>query len=126
MAQFAALLFAFISAAACLFQVALIFGAPWGELTLGGRWRGPLPLRARILAGVSLALLLAFAVIITARAGLAFQNVQAFAPTWSWVVVGYFVLGSVANAVTPSPRERAIWLPVVLGMLLLSVIVALS
>jgi len=126
MAQFAALLFAFISAAACLFQVALIFGAPWGELTLGGRWRGPLPLRARILAGVSLALLLAFAVIITARAGLAFQNVQAFALTWSWVVVGYFVLGSVANAVTPSPRERAIWLPVVLGMLLLSVIVALS
>jgi len=126
MAQFAALLFVFISAAACLFQVALILGAPWGELTLGGRWRGPLPLRARILAGVSLALLLAFAVIITARAGLAFQNVQAFALTWSWVVVGYFVLGSVANAVTPSPRERAIWLPVVLGMLLLSIIVALS
>ena len=126
MVQVAALLFALICIAVCLFQVALIFGAPWGELTLGGRWPGPLPMLGRILAGASIALLLTFAAIIVSRAGLAFQSLQAFAPSLSWVVVGYCALGSVANAATPSRRERAIWLPSVLCMLFLSTLVALS
>ena len=126
MIHFAALLFALMCIVISLFQAALIFGAPWGELTLGGRWPGQLPIFGRVLAGASLVLVLVFAGIIVSRAGLASQSLPVFPPNWSWVVVGYFALGSVANAATPSRRERAIWLPTVLFMLVLSTLVALS
>ena len=126
MAQAAALLFVFVSVLVVAFQVALVLGAPWGEFTLGGRWRNSLPLHARFIAVVSAALLGAFAMVITARAGLAFVPLQSWAPTLSWVVVGYCALGTLANMVTPSRRERAVWLPVVLCMLVLSIFVATS
>ena len=126
MAQAAALLFVFVSVLVVAFQVALVLGAPWGEFTLGGRWRNSLPLHARFIAVVSAALLGAFAIVITARSGLAFVPLQSWAPTLSWVVVGYCALGTLANMVTPSRRERAVWLPVVLCMLVLSIFVAAS
>ena len=126
MAQTAALLFVLLSFLVGAFQVALILGAPWGKFTLGGRWRNSLPPHARVIAGVSAALVGALAVVITARAGLAFAPLQSWAPTLSWVVVGYCALGTLANAVTPSRRERAVWLPVVLCMLVLSILVAMS
>ena len=126
MTQAAAILFVFVSALVGAFQVALVLGAPWGEFTMGGRWRNSLPLHARFIAVVSAALVGAFAIIITARAGLAFVPLQSWAPTLSWIVVGYCALGTLANAVTPSRRERAVWLPVVLCMLVLSFFVATS
>ncbi len=102
----AALLFSFISLAVCGFQLAMVLGAPWGELTLGGRWKGSLPAIGRVFALLSLALLVFFSLVILVRAG---------------------VLNSgSANLVTPSRRERALWLPVVLAMLLLSTVVAAS
>ena len=126
MAQTAALLFVLLSLLVGAFQVALILGAPWGEFTMGGRWRNSLPSHARFIAVVSAALVGAMAVVITARAGLAYVPLQSWAPTLSWVVVGYCALGTLANAVTPSRRERAAWLPVILCMLVLSILVATS
>jgi hypothetical protein len=46
--------------------------------------------------------------------------------TLVWGVVAYCVLGVLANALTPSRWERIIWLPVVSGMLLCSILVALG
>lgn len=126
MAQIAALLFVVLSLAVCAFQVALVLGAPWGELTLGGKWRGALPPGARLIAIVSAVVVAAFAAVIAARVDLAFAPLRPWAPALAWVVVAYCALGVVANAATPSRRERALWLPVVLGMLILSALVALS
>lgn len=44
----------------------------------------------------------------------------------TWLVVAYGALGCIANAVTPSKRERNIWLPVGVSMLALSLVFALS
>uniref|UniRef100_A0A7C4QVV6 Integral membrane protein n=1 Tax=Schlesneria paludicola TaxID=360056 RepID=A0A7C4QVV6_9PLAN len=126
MAQTAALLFALISAGVGAFQMALTLGAPLGEFTLGGRWRGRLPLRVRLIPMVSVLLLGIFSAVILARAGLGLPAVQEHSRPLAWVVVGYFVLGCIANAITPSKRERMLWLPVVLVMLLLSLTVASS
>ena len=52
------------------FQVALVLGAPWGALTLGGRYPGTLPPSARVIAALSATLLVAFIVIMRMRAGL--------------------------------------------------------
>ena len=126
MVQIAALFFVLITAVVCAFQLALIFGAPFGEFTLGGRWRGRLPLLGRVLAGASLIVLIAFAIVIGSRAGLAFSGLQRVAPVLAWGVVAYCAVGTIANAFTRSRRERMIWLPVVLSMLISSAVVAAS
>ena len=54
MSKYAAFLFTLISTGVGVFQVALVLGAPWGEFTLGGRWRGSLPGVVRLLPLLSL------------------------------------------------------------------------
>ena len=49
------------------FQVALVFGAPWGAYTQGGGTEGALDTSGRVLAAVSCAILLAMAAAILAR-----------------------------------------------------------
>lgn len=120
----AAIAFVVLATLAALFQLALVAGAPWGEVTLGGRYKGALPPRMRAAPLVSAVVLLAFAAVVLARAELAFGS-HGGASRLIWVVVAYCVLGSLMNFVTPSKRERALWLPVVAAMLACSLVVAL-
>ena len=99
MAQTAALLFALVSAGVGAFQVALTLGAPFGEFTLGGRWRGSLPPRVRLIPIVSILLLGTFSAVILARAGLGPPVIQEYSGQLAWVVVGYCVLGCVFRAI---------------------------
>lgn len=90
------------------FHVALIAGAPWGYLTQGGQHRGRLPLRNRVAAGVSIALLLCMGAAIASTAGLAPS-----APAWiGWATVGVQALSTLANWATPSAPERRLWGPI--------------
>ena len=122
----AAIVFAALAGFIVLFQVALTLGAPWAEFTLGGKHRGPLPKPLRVVPAVSAVLLLGFAAVVLSRAGVAFVSLSGAASWLVWVVVVYFALGSVLNAITPSRRERLLWLPVVLAGLVTSLVVALS
>jgi len=108
------------------FQLALVMGKPWGEWTLGGRFRGRLPPWARGVAGCSALLLAGFAAVVAARVGFGLSGLQASSGWLMWVVVAYCAIGTVLNAITPSARERRLWLPVVAIMLVSSVLVALS
>jgi hypothetical protein len=108
------------------FQVLLVLGRPWGEWTLGGRFRGRLPPLARGVAGCSALLLAGFAVVAAARAELAFPGLRVASGWLIWVVVAYCAVGTVMNGITPSVRERRLWLPVVAVMLITSVLVAVS
>jgi hypothetical protein len=123
MSDVAAILFAALAAVAVAFQLALACGAPWGEFTLGGKYRGRLPQRARMIPVVSAAFLAGFVLVVLARAGLAFANIRAASHGLIWLVIGYCVLGAVANAITPSRRERLLWLPVLVLMLVSSTVV---
>ena len=60
------------------FQIALVMGAPWGELTLGGKWRGRLPSSARLFPLLSIAILVFFVALVLARSGLAVANLSEF------------------------------------------------
>ena len=118
---FSANVFSVLTAAVAAFQLALVGGAPWGALTQGGRFVGALPSSARAIAAFSALLLLAFIGIVRAHA----SAVQAPRfPRAIWVVVAYCALGILANAITPSVRERALWLPVVIVMFATSLHVA--
>lgn len=124
MAVYAALLFVLACTAVAGFQAALVLGMPWGELTCGGRWPGRLPLRVRVVPLLSILLLGLSSLVILARVRWALPELHAESHVGAWIVVGYCVLGCVANALTPSGRERRLWLPVVSCMLVASLIVA--
>jgi len=121
----AAGIFVVLSVVAIAFQVALLFGAPWGHLTLGGKYTGALPPRVRPVAAISAALLGAFALIVLARARLAFHELHDVARTAVWFPIAYLVLGSILNTITPSKAERRLWLPIILLLLVSSLVVAL-
>jgi hypothetical protein len=108
------------------FQVCLAVGMPWGQLSGGGRFVGRLPGYMRGVAVISMALLLALAVIVSVRAGVLWPSWQPLSRVLIWGVVAYCGLGVVANALTPSRWERTLWLPVVSAMLACSIVVATS
>lgn len=78
----------------------------------------------RAVAIFSGVLLTGFALIVETRAGLLFPQFYEPSKILIWVVVAYCALGAAMNAITPSKWERIVWLPVVLGMLVCSLIVA--
>jgi hypothetical protein len=110
----AARLFVALAVVVIAFQLALVAGVPWGQLTMGGAYAGVLPARMRFVAAVSALLMLAFSAIVATRAGLVLPARHPLSRKLVWGVVAYMVVGIVANAATPSYWERVIWLPVVL------------
>ncbi|WP_448529730.1 hypothetical protein [Raineya sp.] len=109
-----------------LFQVALLLGMPWGEYTLGGKYPGKLPIQGRFLVVFQIAVLLIFWFLVLAKSGIAFETYQVIGKSGIWVVVVFFVLGSVANFITKSKKERMVMFPTNVVMLICSLIVAVS
>lgn len=105
-----------------LFHIAAILGARVGPWTQGGVHPGALPLPNRVFAAVSAALMIWLALAILSQAG----HGPGW-PRWSgWVAVGVCVLAVVANLATPSRRERQVWGPVTLVLLVCALVVMLG
>ncbi|MCK0148772.1 hypothetical protein MWU54_01955 [Marivita sp. S6314] len=102
------------------FQVALIAGAPLGRYTQGGQHAGALPTSGRIIAAVSIPILLFMGLAILSKAG--FPGLGW--PVWTgWVALGVQGLSAVANWITPSKPERAVWGPVTLVLFAMALVV---
>ena len=121
-----AVIFSALCVLAGLFQFALVLGAPWGEYTMGGRFPGKLPPKMRLAALFQIVILFMIALIVLIRSGVVVNQFYDVSKTAIWFVVFFFVTGSILNILTPSKRERAIWGPVNILLLILSVLVALS
>lgn len=103
MEKTAALLFTLASTVVGAFQIALALGAPWGEFTLGGRWRGRLPTRVRFVPLLSVLLLIGFSAVILARSGFEVPLVQQHSQSLAWVVnAGVKLTPIVEVKLTPS------------------------
>ena len=113
MTQTLALLYAAMIALVICFQIALIFGAPWGRLTQGGQHDGPLPRSGRIAAAASIVLLAVMGAGILSNVG--------YWPNWprwvGWISVAVGVASCIANWITPSVPERRLWGPITTVML---------
>lgn len=110
-----------------LFQLALVFGAPMGEYTLGGQNPGKLPRNLRIASAVSMMVNLAIAGHYLAQTGslttLLPRDLNQIA---NWALVGFNILGLIMNSISRSKKERQMWVPVLLLTVACSVIVALG
>ncbi len=90
------------------FQVALAFGAPWGEHAYGGRATttdGRLSPGYRVMSAVAVPILLFAAWIVLARADLV-SGGDDWVNVAIWFVFGYLVLNTVANFASSSKVER--------------------
>lgn len=101
------------------FQIALILGAPWGRLTQGGQVDGSLPASGRVIAAISIFILLGLALAVLSADG-RWPNW----PAWTgWVALGVNTVVTVLNWITRSAPERRLWAPITTVMLILVVAV---
>ena len=121
----AAIVFTTTAIGAAAFQLSLALGASWGEYAMGGRFPGRFPAGMRVAALIQALILLLLAAIVLSGAGLAFVQWSSVASRLVWGVIGFAGISFVLNAITPSARERRIWLPVAGLMLISSTIVGL-
>lgn len=104
----AAAVFALVAAFPLLVQIALALGAPWGHVTLGGRWPGRLPPGIRLAALAQAAILACQAIVALDHAGLLALGLPAGA---IWIVAAISCVAAVLNTITPSRTERRLWAP---------------
>jgi hypothetical protein len=126
MTNVAAAAFGIVVGVVALFQIALVTGAPWGHLTMGGQNVGRLPPRLRLAVAFQAFMLLGLAAVVLARVGLAFPGLTGPSRGLVWVAVIVSGVSLAANLVTKSKWERRIWAPAALIMLVSSLLVALK
>lgn len=122
----AAIVFSLLSAMAIILQFGLAIGMPWGEYSMGGRFPGKYPPAMRVSCIFQILLLAFIALIVLAKAELVLPGMYGFSRTAIWFVTGFSVLSVVLNSITPSRKERRLWLPTAVVLLIASLIVALG
>ena len=126
MIELAAWSFALLTCVVAVFQWCLTLGAPWGHLTMGGKFEGALPNGLRVAAMVQSFILLGLATLVLSRSGVAFPTLADYSGQGAWIAVAVSAVALVLNSITPSRRERLLWAPVTLLMTLCALKVAIS
>ena len=121
----AAIVFAVVTSAVVMFQVALVAGAPWGEMALAGKYPGVLPPHIRIVEVIQIMLLDAMMVVVLCRAGLILPDFRPLTDELIWVAAAISSVSFILNTITPSRKERMLWSPAALLMAITSLTVAL-
>ena len=125
METISATIFTIFTSIVIIFQGCLAAGVPWGEASMGGKYPGKYPPRMRVVAVINLLILSFIVAVVLSEAGLMFPQIKPIAKIGIWVIVVYFIIGTIMNTITPSKIER-IWAPVALIQLITSFIVAIS
>lgn len=123
MSQTFAIVYGVLACLPIAVQLALASGAPWGSLTLGGKWPDRLPRSIRVVAAVQALLLLGMALAVLSKGG----AIGLALPNWSYyAAMGLTVFTLISNSITPSKPERKLWVPVIAGMLIAGFLVGQS
>jgi membrane-associated HD superfamily phosphohydrolase len=108
-----------------IFQICLAAGLPWGAASMGGKFPGKYPTKMRLVAIINIVILSLIAIIVLSRAGLILPKLLPFSKMTIWVVVLFYIAGTIMNTITPSKIER-VWAPIALMQLVTSIMIALS
>mgnify|MGYP003565617209 CR=1 FL=1 len=80
----------------------------------------------RIVAVLNAGVLAIIGIVALAHAKLMFPGWYSFSKAAIWFVVGFSIIAVTLNSITKSVWERRIWLPVALGMLITSLVLAIG
>ena len=120
----AAFSFSTFTAVVILFQLALSLGAPWGEMAMGGKFPGRYPISLRIAALFQAILLIIATLIVLTKAGVIYKPLHELSISAIWYVFALCVVTAILNIITPSKKERTLWAPVAIILVICSYIVA--
>ena len=126
MVAIAVLIFSMLIIIIVFFQIGLTMGMPWGEYAMGGYFPGRFPWTLRLLAIFQGLLLIIFAIIVLDKTSLfrfGFFSIPSIA---IWFVVAFSLLTAVLNFIDKSKKERMVWFPTSILLLITSLIVALD
>lgn len=126
MILFAASVYAVLMAFVIVFQLCLTAGLPWGAASMGGKYRGKYPTKMRIVSFINAFVLVFLVLIVLAKAGFILTQFQPVSNIAIWFVVAFSVLGTIANAMTPSRIEKIIWTPVTFIQFIAGLSIALN
>lgn len=94
-----------------VFQIALAAGAPLGAFAWGGQHQGSLPGRLRVASSISVLICLLIAAIMLDRAEVVEWLPRGVSAIAAWMIFAYFILATIMNLVSRSPKERAVMSP---------------
>lgn len=89
-----------------VFQTKIATGAPYGHVSYGGVHKGVLPRNYRILSAAFVAVYLFFISVVLAYSSELSTYPDGFSRIVLWIMVGFFGLGTLANAISRSKPER--------------------
>lgn len=124
MTKIAAIIYAFLSAFVILFQIAVTFGAPWGEYAMGGFHHGTYDVKLKFAALFQIFIIAVMAVIVLLRADILKGATIDAAKRGMWLVLFLSFMSMVMNVITPSKKERMLWAPVAIVMFLCAATIA--
>ncbi len=124
MTKIAAIIYACLAAFVIIFQIALTFGAPWGEYAMGGFHHGTYDVKLKFVALFQIFIIAVMAVIVLLRAEILKGAPIEAAKRGMWLVLFLSFLSMVMNLITPSKKERMLWAPVAIVMFLCAATVA--
>ena len=120
-----AIIFTAVTGIVIIFQGCLAAGMPWGKASMGGKYPGKYPPKMRIVAVINMLILALMAALVLSEANLFFPQLKSISSVGIWIIVVFFIIGTILNTITPSKIER-IWAPVAFIQLITSLIVAMS
>lgn len=110
--------------ALAVLQVLVALGLPLGRLVWGGQHR-VLPTRLRIGSAISVVLYAGMAALLLSR-GSAIPGDSNFVRVATWVLLVYFALGIIMNAISRSRPERYTMTPISIALATATLVIALE
>lgn len=90
-----------------VFQAKLALGAPLGHIAYGGRHKGTLPNKYRVISAVAVLTYSFFMTIVIMASTTGYKgSSSSIVEIVLWIMIAFFGLGTIANAISPSKPER--------------------
>jgi len=124
--EIAAIIFSFATALIIVFHLLLALGFPIGERAMGGRYPGQWPIYMRVIALPIICFWILISLAVMIQAGLVLKEHQSLLRSFGWLIVLFSGVQVILHVTTPSKKERQIWLPVTIILLVCSLVVVLA
>lgn len=122
--MYMAIIFSLLVSFIVFFQWSLALGAPWGEWSMGGKFKGQYPLKMRWVALLNSGILIFLILVVLTKTKLLFLYFYELSLWAIWGVVAFSFVQVILHVLTPSVKERRLWLPVMIVLFFCSVTLA--